>query len=193
MDIEDAHKLRILNSSEVFELLNAYLNEEQLSSAQEVFKTVTDANEQIGYLRSIIIGLLVQQASSTFIANEEEILRGEFTEDLISCLPDKTKSAYEACKKTAYKKIYRSKEVADIELAGYKIIRTLLDYYIEAVQSPEKIYSRLLIDKVPTQYDMLADDLNIRVQAVLDFISGMTDIYALDLFRKINGHSLPAI
>lgn len=193
MDIEDAHKLRILNSSEVFELLNAYLNEEQLSSVQEVFKTVTDANEQIGYLRSIIIGLLVQQASSTFIANEEEILRGEFTEDLISCLPDKTKSAYEACKKTAYKKIYRSKEVADIELAGYKIIRTLLDYYIEAVQSPEKIYSRLLIDKVPTQYDMLADDLNIRVQAVLDFISGMTDIYALDLFRKINGHSLPAI
>ena len=193
MDIEDAHKLRILSTADVFELLLAYLDEKRIQSAKEVFKTVTDANEQIAYLRSIIIGILVGQVSSIFVENEESILRGTLKKDLVAYLPETTKKAYESCQKTAFDKIYRSKEVADIELAGYKIIRTLLDYYIEAVQSPQKTYSRLLIDKVPTQYDMRSDDINIRVQAVLDFISGMTDVYALDLFRKINGHSLPAI
>ena len=27
----------------------------------------------------------------------------------------------------------------------------------------------------------------------LDYISGMTDVFALDLYRKINGNSLPAV
>ena len=29
--------------------------------------------------------------------------------------------------------------------------------------------------------------------AVLDYLSGMTDIYALDLYRKINGQQLPMV
>ena len=29
--------------------------------------------------------------------------------------------------------------------------------------------------------------------AVLDYISGMTDIYALDIYQKINGISLPLV
>ena len=32
-----------------------------------------------------------------------------------------------------------------------------------------------------------------KIQCVLDYISGMTDVYALDLYRKITGMSLPAV
>ena len=103
------------------------------------------------------------------------------------------KEAYEACSRKAYEKIYRSKDVVDIELAGFKIIMTLLDLLIEAVMSPEKAYSQLLINRVSEQYDIHAPTLYGRIQAVLDYLSGMTDIYALDLFRKINGNSLPAV
>ena len=81
----------------------------------------------------------------------------------------------------------------DIELAGFQIITTLLDLMIEAVCTPEKAYSKLLIDRVSSQYNIKAPVLFDRIQAVLDFISGMTDVFALDLYRKINGNSLPSL
>ena len=93
----------------------------------------------------------------------------------------------------AYSKIYKSKDVVDIELAGYKVISTLLEQMIEAVCHPEKTYSQLLINRVSQQYDILATRFYDRLMAVLDYISGMTDVYALDLYRKINGTSLPNV
>ena len=46
------------------------------------------------------------------------------------------------------------------------------------------------MEKVPAQYAMSSPDLHIRLQAMLDHISGMTDVYALDLYRRLNGMSL---
>ncbi len=64
---------------------------------------------------------------------------------------------------------------------------------VDAVNSPEKAYSRLLINRVSNQYNICDEDIYTRIQGVLDYISGMTDIYALDLYRKINGDSIPAV
>lgn len=55
---------------------------------------------------------------------------------------------------------------------------------IDAVCSPEKAYSQLLINRVSGQYNIKAPALYERIQAVLDYISGMTDVFALDLYRK---------
>ena len=46
---------------------------------------------------------------------------------------------------------------------------------------------------MPEQYDVNSPDLFTQVQAVVDHVSAMTDVYALDLFRKLNGMSLPAV
>lgn len=81
----------------------------------------------------------------------------------------------------------------DIELAGNRIITELLDKLIDAVRFPEKAYSQLLLNIVPQQYETRAESLYGKLQAVVDYISGMTDVYALDLYRKINGMSLPAV
>ena len=81
----------------------------------------------------------------------------------------------------------------DIELAGNQIITFLLNRLIEAVRFPERNYSKLLLSRVPSQYDVYADTLFGSIQAVIDHISGMTDVYALDLYRKLNGMSLPAV
>jgi dGTPase len=83
--------------------------------------------------------------------------------------------------------------VVDIELAGNRIISFLLEKLIHAVRNPSLNYSELLLSKVPQQYDTAAPTLFGRIQAVLDHMSAMTDVYALDLFRKLNGHSLPAV
>ena len=125
--------------------------------------------------------------------NEEAILDGTFEGALINHISTPLSEAYQQCSKVAIEKIYRSRDVLDIELAGFHVITTLLELMIDAVQSPDKAYSQLLINRVSSQYDIKAPTLYGRIQAVLDYISGMTDVFALDLFRKIKGNGLPAV
>ena len=193
MDIEDAHKLKILTSQETKELYSHFFTEERLKRIHKICQLVTDTNEQIAYLRSSAIGVLTKACVETFVEHEEEILSGTFQGPLIKQIVPPVRDAYKKCSETAFAKIYCAKDVLDIELAGYQVITTLVDLMIEAVRYPHKAYSQLLINRVSHQYDMQAPTLYGKIQAVLDYISGMTDVYALDLYRKINGNSLPAV
>lgn len=193
MDIEDAHKLKLLTTDETKQLLMDFFPEERKVKFPKVFKYVNDINEQIAYLRSSVIGLLISECTRVFVDNEEEILNGTFEGTLIKNISPLPAEAYKRCATVAVKRIYRSRDVLDIELAGFRVISTLLDLMVEAVQHPQKAYSQLLIDRVSDQYDLKADSLYERIQAVLDYISGMTDVFALDLYRKIKGNSLPAV
>lgn len=193
MDIEDAHKLKILSTDETKGLLLNFFNEQQRARRLETLKMVTDVNEQIAYLRSSLIGALVDACASVFVDHEAEILSGTFNAPLIKKLPEQFRSAYKLCSDTAVAKIYRSQEVLDVELAGYKIILTLLEHLITAVLQPDKAYSQQLLYRIPVQYETDSATTYGKVMAVLDYISGMTDVYALDLYRKITGISIPSL
>ena len=193
MDIEDAYKLKLLTPRETKELYQLFLNEKQRARVDEVFRLVSDENEQIAYLRATVIGILVKECTKVFMENEDSILEGTFEGTLIKHIDKQLNDAYKQCTKVAVEKIYRSRDVLDIELAGFHVISTLLELMIDAVQSPDKAYSELLINRVSSQYDIKAPTLYGKIQAVLDYISGMTDVYALDLYRKIKGNSLPAV
>ena len=193
MDIEDAHKLKLLTTKEAKELYELFLDEEKMERAKKIYEFVSDSNEQIAYLRATAIGILVQECTHVFIENEESLLEGNFNGSLIKHISQPLKEAYEKCSEIAVNKIYKSRDVVDIELAGFHVISTLLELMIDAVQSPEKAYSQLLINRVSSQYDINSPTLYGKIQAVLDYISGMTDVYALDLYRKIKGNGLPAV
>ena len=83
--------------------------------------------------------------------------------------------------------------MVDVDLAGNRIINLLLEKLIEAVLHPERNYSQLLLNKFPQQYDVHAPTLFEKIQAVLDHISAMTDIYALNLYRQLDGIALPTV
>ena len=193
MDIEDACKLHILTTEEAIQLLLNFFEGERLDHIIRVMKMVDDTNEQIAYLRSCIIGLLVDECSRVFLENEDGILDGTYNTPLIEQIGEQAKQADATCSKTAYKKIYRAKEVLDIELAGYHIFSHLIDSLTEAVMNQSHAYSKLLLQRIPEQYDTNAPTTYGKIQCVLDYISGMTDVYALDLYRKITGMSLPAV
>ncbi len=193
MDIEDAHKLKILTTDQTKELLMAFFSPKRLAHVQEVLQIVDDVNEQIAYLRSGVIGCLIDECSQLFVEQEEALLTGQFEGALIDHISEIPRQAYAKCTEVAYSKIYTSSDVLDIELAGNRIITILLDKLIDAVRYPDKAYSKLLLNKVPQQYETRAATLYGKIQAVVDYISGMTDVYALDLYRKINGMSLPAL
>ena len=193
MDIEDAHKLKILNTAETEQLLLGYFEGERLNQIKKTMTMIEDKNEVISYLRSCVIGILVDEAAEAFVKNEEAILKGEFEGCLIDHIGDQANEGYKTCSKVAVSKIYNANDVVDIELAGNQIITYLMIKLIDAVRNPGKNYARLLLSKFPQQYDVNAPTMYGKIQAVVDHISGMTDVYALDLYRKLNGMSLPAV
>lgn len=193
MDIEDAHKLRILGSREVIDLLMQFFDPERRQHLQHVMDKVDDPNEKVAYLRSCVIGCLVERCAETFIEHEDEILRGQFKGSLLKHIAQRERQAYEACNALSEQRIYNAADVVDVELAGNRIITFLLDKLVTAVRHPELNYSKLLLSQVPSQYDVHGPDLYSKLQAVVDHISAMTDVYALNLYRKLNGSSLPAV
>lgn len=193
MDLEDACKLHIVSSDTAIQLYLGFFSEERRAHMQKHVDRLEDPNEQLAYLRSCVIGALVDACADAFVAQEEALLRGEWMPSLIDQIDEKLSAAYKACSKLAKQKIYRAKIVLDIELSGYKAISVLLEHYIEAVLHPEVAYSEKLLDRVPGQYDVRAQGLYERVMAVLDFLSGMTDVYALDLYRMIQGIEIPKL
>ncbi len=194
MDIEDAHKLKILPHDHTVELLMAYVPEERKNHTWETLGRVSDPNEKVAYLRSTAIGVLTEQCAAAFLDHEDDILSGRLKGSLIDNMRSmQAREAYASCSHTAFDKIYSATEVVDIELAGHRIITYLLGRLLEAVLHPEEYASRLLLHKIPEQYETDAPDRYGRILSVLDHVSAMTDVYALDLFRKLNGHSLPAV
>ncbi|MCM1449296.1 MAG: dNTP triphosphohydrolase [Clostridiales bacterium] len=193
MDIEDAHKLKILPTTQVLALLLNYFEGEQLARHTDSIDTISDPNEKVAYLRSAVISRLVSCCADCFVENHDAIMQGRFTRSLLHALKGPEREAYEKCNSVSWDKIYCAGDVVDIELAGNRIITFLLDKYIHAVRFPELNYSRLLLAKVPEQYNVAAPSIYGRIQAVLDHVSAMTDVYALDLYRKLNGQTLPAV
>lgn len=193
MDIEDAHKLRLLSYEETCRLLLDFFDEDAQETLRNEYPEDTDPNERIVYYRACVIGRLEQECVRVFLDNEAAILDGTFTGTLIDHLPARQLAAYRRCEEVAVRRIYHCKEVTDIDLAGYHIIYTLLELMIEAVRHPGREYSQLLLNQASRQYQLRSPDLEERVMAVLDYLSGMTDVYALDLYRKITGHSLPMV
>ena len=195
MDIEDSHKLKILSFAETEHLLLSFFDEDiQQKIRQRIIdEELTDENEKVVYMRASVIGKLENECVAAFLAHEEEILAGTFEGSLIDHISERQKKAYKECEKISYSKIYQSKPVLDIELSGYQIMATLMEVFVEAAVNPSRFYSKQLLRRVSSQYDIENENLEERIMAVLDYISGMTDIYALDIYQKINGISLPIV
>lgn len=193
MDIEDAYKLNIFSLEEATELLRGFLNIEEQKIADNVLKNISDDKEQIGYLRSRVINVLVEEATSIFLDNEDNILSGRFSGKLLDYLSPTMAQAYSIATKKAYENIYCAREVLDVELAGYTIFQSLLDKILNALEYPDHLYSKAILKRIPIQFTPYNDTAYDKVLCSLDYLSSMTDIYALDLYRQVTGMNLPAI
>lgn len=195
MDIEDAHKLKILTFAETEKLFLDFFDEDtrQRILGRIIDEGVTDENEKVVYMRARVIGKLVAECARVFVNHEEEILAGGFGKALVDGVDRQVRDAYKACVEVSRRKIYNSKPVLDVELSGYKIMVTLMETLIEAAVNPGKYHSEQLRKRFSSQYEIDSSDLETRIMAVLDFISGMTDIFALDIYQKMNGTSLPVV
>lgn len=197
MDLEDAHKLKILGFDETRSLfMNFYDPETDRQRIESIGKTlnlVDDRNEQIAYLRAGVIGLLVEKCVQIFENKQDDIFDGTYQKSLMDMLEGSPGKAMKEIQELSFRRIYKDQSVIEIEISGYQIIGTLLEEFTGAVLSPGSGYSKRLLSLIPEQYQNENADLYSKIQSVLDFVSGMTDLYALDIFRKIKGINLPSI
>jgi dGTPase len=197
MDLEDAHKLKIHNYDLTRELFMKFFDPQtearQINRIKETLNVVSDPNEQIAYLRASVIGKLAQQCVDVFWQKQEEILSGGFLQPLIDHVHLTSLAAIKVIKEVSIKNIYNDRSVVEVEISGYQIIGTLLEVFIEATLNPKEEISKKMLRLIPAQYDGIHPTTYEKVQAVVDFVSGMTDLYALDLYRKIKGINIPGV
>lgn len=198
MDIEDSHKMRILSYDETTAILENFYDKnedkEDLKIIARTFKVVTDKNERIAFLRAGIINKLINACAEVFCNHYEAIMNGTFKSTLIKNLSGTNKEAYDKCTDLAYSRIYHTNIVTQIQIAGFKILGTILKEYTDAVLKPETYYARNILSVMPEQYQVSKEDsMYTKIQTVVDYVSGMTDSYALNLYRKIKGIELPEL
>ena len=197
MDIEDAHKLGILSTEFVKELyinfFDKQVNANDLKRINNTLTEVTDINEQISFLRALVIGKLINECSKSFADKYDAIMQGEQTPPLIDCLEGRSKSAMNIVKKISIEQVYNHKTVIEIELSGYRIIGSLLDNYCKAIISPESAYHSKILRLLPMQFRCDNGTNYQKLMGILDYITGMTDLYALEQYRILQGINLPGI
>ena len=197
IDWEDAHRLGIIQLPEAKELLLSFFD--SVEDANELNKINTtllqlhDDNEQIAYLRARAINKLIEKCTDIFWENHKAILQGNFETSLIDNLEGAPEQAMEHLRKKSVQKIYNDRSVVEIEIAGYKVLGGLLEEFVWAILQPESHYSKKLLKLLPQQFVYTGNDIYTRIQSVVDFVAGMTDLYAVELYRKIKGITFPGL
>lgn len=189
MDLEDGFRLGLISFKETEDMLIPLINKKALKGYKE-----KDEKDRVGYLRAVAISELVNELAKVFLEEEKNILQGNFENDLISEI--KRANAMKTIKDISIKKIYKSRSVVEREVAGYEVLGGLLDTFINAYNEAYegKISSKNKADfaLLPGRFtEEIPDDLYLRLLRIIDFVSGMTDSFAISLFRKIKGISLP--
>ncbi len=187
IDFEDGINLGLIDEEYALEYL---INLVRNNIDTEKYYQLKTTKDRVSYLRALAIGNLINEAVRVFLENEEEILSGSFNKSLL----DKCK--YEAqvndIIKISIEKIYNSKEVVEKEISGYRVIADLLDVFITALnnsyEGKASSYDKLILLMLPESYKAKKQDsLYNRIFIACDFISGMSDGYAMLLHKKITG------
>ena len=195
MDIEDAHRLGILSTTQTLELFRNFFTDHPntLDHIASTLHEVTDPNEQVTYLRAMAIGHLVEHCANAFVQHISDILAGVPQKALTSMLPSISTQALENISKTAVSLVYNYPKVVEIEIAGYTIIGALLETFCHAMMHPNNTRNKKVLRLLPSQYNCSSNSNYERIMSVLDFVSGMTDDYALKLYRLLKGINLPSL
>jgi dGTPase len=196
VDMEDAHRLKILTKQQVEEAFMEVIQKLGRESADRTYgyyKEIEDTSEAIAFLRARIINLLVNESTNVFLDHQDEILNGNFDDTLIDNI-DRNFGALKSIQEISLEKIYQHDTVIQIEIAGYNVMSELLSLFIPALLKERPSHKEQKIFRLfPYQFTefQVASSYYEKVMNALDFISGMTDEYATELYRKLKGIVIP--
>jgi dGTPase len=187
IDFEDGINLGLIEEDFALEYLIKLVKN---TIDTQKYHSLEHTKDRVSYLRALAINTLINEAVDIFLNNEEAILKGDFDKSLLE------KCTYEAqindIIKISIDKIYKSKDVVEKEVAGYKIIADLLDVFVNALnndfQGKASNYDSLLLNVLPKEYQNSSDSLYDRIMKIGSYVSKMSDSYAIRLHKKLNGN-----
>ncbi|MFC6592080.1 dGTP triphosphohydrolase [Deinococcus lacus] len=215
VDLEDAEEAGLISRERLAELLKPLLPDYLQGKSPEEL-----GRRSISELRAGAIGTLMAAAMQVAAAHLDELREGTYPHALIDAVQEVSpeySAAFEALGAEAKSKVYTDERVLQVEFAGFKVIGGLLDEFLEALpptlSDTEKLSAsgEKLLKLFPRKYLMVRPDAAFRQQvadlpatdavrlltpyervlAMTDYVSGMTDSYALNLWRVLTGVRVP--
>jgi dGTPase len=197
IDIEDGFREGRLPLSLAMELLIELVADKR-RTGQRVLAPKGD-KERVEYLRALAINDVVEQVFECFADNEPRFLEARMEQSIVDQI--ESAPALEALKTVAQDQLYFSRSVVEIATAGYQVLGGLLNVFVPAVEEVAACgdraasRNRMLVKLIPEQFigpnRVPLSDPYRRLLGLTDFVSGMTDSYAVSLYKMITGISLP--
>lgn len=192
IDLEDAHRLGIISHEKCLELLLNFLGSiasNEINKIKSRIESISNKNDRIAYLRAKTIHSLTLSCIDNFIAQESQIFTGNQTQSLFDIVKSQH-SAIQEIEDFTIENIYNHRSVIEIENAGYNVMSELLSHFVAPIilnEEERDNAQKKAIKLIPTQFLYENESTYNRVMGVIDYVSGMTDNYATDLYRKIKG------
>lgn len=191
IDVEDGFKSGVITYDELLSLHKPWLDKGQINKLE----SISIPQRKAEYLRATTIHKMILEAHAVFAKNYTSLMNGTFDDELVTNIAHA--SEFKEFMKVAVNKVYTAKPVLEIEACGFEVIGGLLKAFVAAIEDKAKngkkakIRSRTLMGLLPEGLAFLVDKTPYeRALVATDFIAGMTDSYALELYQRIHGISL---
>ena len=187
IDFEDGINLGLIEEEFALEYMIKLVKD---TIDRKKYHSLKHKTDRVSYLRALAIGVLINEAVAIFLENEAAILAGTFEKSLLE------KCAYEAqindIIKISVAKIYKSTEVVEKEVAGYRIIADLLDVFVTALNNTfdgnPSNFDKLVLNLLPEEYKIENVNLYDRIMQVCSYVSRISDSYAIRMHKKLTGN-----
>lgn len=192
MDVEDGFKAGTISLDEIENLHRPWLTEKQITQGSQI----AHKQRRAEYFRAVTVNAMIHEVVDVFRSNYDGIMNGFFDDELAARM--QRSNELTAFKTLAKKKVYSSRPVVEIEACGFEVIGGLLDAFVGAIETKVnngphgKARSRTLMNLLPIGVDVNATMSPYeRMLVSTDFVSGMTDSFAVELYQRIRGIALP--
>jgi dGTPase len=190
IDLEDGCNLGLVSYAEALALFQEVITKSKSKLGK--LDQLQSREEKIGFLRALAIGDLTEECANLFLDYEQDILNGTF--DI--ALADRCNSnhALQQIIKLSIEKIYRSRQVVEIEASGHEVLPGLMEEFVKTAMhlmnaTSSRKYSNLALLLPVDVVNSIRSHRQpyVALRLIVDFVSGLTDKHALSLFRKIKG------
>lgn len=195
IDLEDGLEMGLLQWQDVFEIIRPVLKIDEVVELEKNLKHISDGRKP-GFIRGKVIDAYIEAGVEAFMQNESAFLAGNIETDLISLCRPEVKQAVEQAKCYAKERIFAHPRKVELEIGAYDVMARLLNKLIPAAYSwqvsggkPAEKEHQMIIDLIGVKNLPKDGDLYQVFMAVIDFVSGMTDNYAVYLSKQFSGMS----
>lgn len=206
-DIEDGVKLGIVTIDEIRNIFNENLDVNKTEVLKELDKIKESLSKEKSIDQSLVIQkfriftqrIMIQEVINSFIENYDEIMTGDLQNEIIDI--SKANDI-----RTSYKKlqglVFNDKSILKKEIAGWEAIYGLLAIFVKASKSDNfkssgNNYESRLYNIISSSHRKVYESIEKypnheyrKLQLIVDFISGMTDSYAINLYQELKGIKL---